>query len=855
MKKRWFLSVLAVLLAVAMILPSTVNNRASAAPTSAYSTGDVVTFGSYPQTQVTDSTLLSSLRSAVAGKAFTAYKYCSKNPNYSVGNGYPMVRDESMMSYYDFTYNSKKYRAVKISHFRPQHSDGAQGENTRQNINGFSEGTTYFFLWEPIEWIVLDASKGLLISKCGLDAQPFAEYFYDATGSLMSDKNSTKDANDYFYSTIRDWLTKPSDAKAPYTSFNFLNTAFTTAQQAVINATKLTKPDGGYVNDKVFLLSISEFDTYKSVSGFTSGKNTKYALAQNGSLGENGNWSWWLRTAAPGYSNRAYKAAGSGYGYSNTDFCRISSSLCGIRPAVSVDLSSSYVAKAGSTDVPKFSLTNNSSDVDCVTPKVQWGTATGAKSYKVLRYTFTGTSTTVPARTSSSWTVITTVGSSARSYTDSSVLPGKKYAYAVRAIGDGWEADSTNYVERKVHVQKVTNAKATFNKSKVNFTLSWSHSVSSSVASSVIYMIIDENGNIVKTVNNNGSSSYSVTYPEEIPPGKTEKITIVAGISGASTYNSEPVELTLSVPRRYVVYFNPMGGSMGVSGFFVFEGDVAVIPTVDNVAPPTRRGYYFLGWSEDPNDTTPQYKSGSTIGTIHGSIILYAIWQVRNYKITYNLDGGTNNSANPSKYTVESPAIYLKPAKKIGYRFDGWYTDAAKTKKSSGIAPDSIGDRTFYAKFTKMADVKLSFSRNGGTGNAPAAQTVPYGSTVTIPKIYPTREGYYYLGWSTNKNATEAQYKGGDKITVTADTVLHAVWKPRTNTITFDANGGSGTLPATIKVLTGKKATIGSSSMSRNGYWFLGWSTSATATSATYKTGSEISVTKDTVLYAVWKKK
>ena len=42
-----------------------------------------------------------------------------------------------------------------------------------------------------------------------------------------------------------------------------------------------------------------------------------------------------------------------------------------------------------------------------------------------------------------------------------------------------------------------------------------------------------------------------------------------------------------------------------------------------------------------------------------------------------------------------------------------------------------------------MADVKLSFSRNGGSGNAPAAKTVKYGTTVTLDKIYPTREGYF----------------------------------------------------------------------------------------------------------------
>ena len=308
----------------------------------------------------------------------------------------------------------------------------------------------------------------------------------------------------------------------------------------------------------------------------------------------------------------------------------------------------------------------------------------------------------------------------------------------------------------------------------------------------------------------------------------------------------------LSGAASYKVEFLLNGGESGnPSPIYVSQGGSLTIPK----SSPKRRGYYFRGWSESRISSVPAYKSGDVISNIRSNREVYAVWQLRKYKVTYQLNGGKNHADNPSQYTVTSPAIYLKPATKNGYRFDGWYTDAALTKKSSGIATNSIGDRTFYAKFTKIAEVKLSFSRNGGSGNAPAAQTVPAGTSVTIPKVYPTREGYYFMGWSTDKNATAAQYKGGDTVTVNADMVLHAVWKPRTNTISFDANGGSGTLPEPIKVLSGKTATIGKSSMSREGYWFLGWSTDESATAATYKTGSEISVLKDTVLYAVWKKK
>ena len=230
-----------------------------------------------------------------------------------------------------------------------------------------------------------------------------------------------------------------------------------------------------------------------------------------------------------------------------------------------------------------------------------------------------------------------------------------------------------------------------------------------------------------------------------------------------------------------------------------------------------------------------------------------------NVTLAFDLNGGTSGAPSPItvKYGASATVPKSSPVRS-GYWFLGWAktkTATSATYKSGSVIPMEE-DLTLYAVWKKDNNVyyRLSFDRNGGSGNAPAAMTVASGTVVTVSKCSVTREGYYFMGWSKTRGGAVA-YKSGDKVTVTKDTVLYAVWQPRTNTISFSANGGSGTLPAVIKVQTGKKATVGKSSMSRTGYWFLGWATSSAATTAAYKTGSEISVTKDTVLYAVWKKK
>lgn len=75
------------------------------------------------------------------------------------------------------------------------------------------------------------------------------------------------------------------------------------------------------------------------------------------------------------------------------------------------------------------------------------------------------------------------------------------------------------------------------------------------------------------------------------------------------------------------------------------------------------------------------------------------VFQEKTYNITYELNGGTNDSDNPSTYTSRTEMIVLKDAVKEGCTFDGWYKDAAFHEKVTEITKGSRGDITLYAKW------------------------------------------------------------------------------------------------------------------------------------------------------------
>ncbi len=100
-------------------------------------------------------------------------------------------------------------------------------------------------------------------------------------------------------------------------------------------------------------------------------------------------------------------------------------------------------------------------------------------------------------------------------------------------------------------------------------------------------------------------------------------------------------------------------------------------------------GYTFLNWSP----TNVSYKDNRT------SLDLLSNWSLNAYSITYNLDGGTNPSSNPSTYTVEDSITLASPTKS-GYTFQGWYSDFSFDNKIEVIKSGSYGDVNLYAKWS-----------------------------------------------------------------------------------------------------------------------------------------------------------
>ena len=161
----------------------------------------------------------------------------------------------------------------------------------------------------------------------------------------------------------------------------------------------------------------------------------------------------------------------------------------------------------------------------------------------------------------------------------------------------------------------------------------------------------------------------------------------------------------------------------------------------------------------------------------------------------------------------------------------------------------------------------LTYNANGGSG-APSQQSATSTASsysFTVSYTEPTRSGYTFLGWSTSSSATSPTYYGGDTITSYGSRILYAVWEQNTTTyyayLKYNANGGSGapgqqSASITAVSASGSKSfTISFTEPTRTGYEFLGWSTSSSATSASYQPGGTISVSygSTTTLYAVWK--
>lgn len=148
--------------------------------------------------------------------------------------------------------------------------------------------------------------------------------------------------------------------------------------------------------------------------------------------------------------------------------------------------------------------------------------------------------------------------------------------------------------------------------------------------------------------------------------------------------------------------------------------------------------------SDTENDgTSPDISTDKTIAAGDTTAItLYAIWEkASEYKITYKLNKGKNNTANPKTYTSEDEIKFKKPTRS-GYHFVGWYTDSKYKNQISVIEKGSEGSLTLYAKWTKeISPSAKAASLDYVKGTKVNTITV----SATVSNYVKSSDSYYYL--------------------------------------------------------------------------------------------------------------
>ena len=323
--------------------------------------------------------------------------------------------------------------------------------------------------------------------------------------------------------------------------------------------------------------------------------------------------------------------------------------------------------------------------------------------------------------------------------------------------------------------------------------------------------------------------------------------------------------------NAYTVIFNgnkPAGASTSLSG------TMANVPlTYDNgenlpEVGYTLKGYTFLGWALG-RDESVTFRNKATVKNLisanGGSVTLYAIWQANSYTVSFETSGG--NLADSVTATFDEKLPDVTPAVRKGYNFKGYFSEinggGTKYYNEDGTATTVKytvnGNIALYALWSPVVynielyseGVRVSTIKDVVFGmlRLPSAETLGL-----------RRDNYTFIGWNiydeqnwSMYNADTDYYAGladYDGETVT----LHAAWLEKDRyTINFDANGGMGA-PATAQAHEGETIVLSDVIPTRNNYTFLGWATTADASTAEYLPKDEFTMGNSVVtLYAVWK--
>ena len=267
---------------------------------------------------------------------------------------------------------------------------------------------------------------------------------------------------------------------------------------------------------------------------------------------------------------------------------------------------------------------------------------------------------------------------------------------------------------------------------------------------------------------------------------------------------------------------------------------------------------------------------------------------INKYTITFNKGiadkiGGEVSNISKSCYAIsgQSCSITSPDIEKKGYTIIGWNTNKNATTSIWNInTSKSISSSATYYPILKANIYTITLNNQGATSSGTKKVYYQYNTTKTIngTTCYyytnsslttclssgyninkPSKTGYSFKGYYTSTNGSGTNYVNSSGTFINnayktiGDKTLYANWQANTYTITYNVNGGSGAPSSQSYTYDPNNDTVfylSSTTPSRSGYTFLGWSLSSTATSASYSAGQRWGThnANNYTLYAVWKK-
>lgn len=157
---------------------------------------------------------------------------------------------------------------------------------------------------------------------------------------------------------------------------------------------------------------------------------------------------------------------------------------------------------------------------------------------------------------------------------------------------------------------------------------------------------------------------------------------------------------------------------------------------------------------------------------------------------------------------------------------------------------------SFSVSVPALASYAVSYNANGGSG-APGGQTKYYGIALALSGTRPIRTGYTFVNWKASNGTT---YAPGASYTANAATTLTAQWKANTSTISYNANGGAGSVASQTKTYGQTLTLSNGATLSKTNHSITGWNTAADGTGTAYSLSQVLSTTfiSNLTLYAQW---